>query len=87
MELNREQIIKALEYFIEDECCVRTVVHDALALIKELTDENERLRADTVREMEHKIWLEFSDCLDEELAKVESFRASVSEIVKEMVEG
>ena len=88
MELNREQIIKALECCksplssdcencsytgkrLEDgvyEGCVNCLVGDALSLIKELTEENERLsqslansksilansKADTVRKMETK---------------------------------
>ena len=60
-ELNREQIIKALECCIsevkQDDCpcdacpykdngCNRNLLPDALSLIKELTEENERLRAD-----------------------------------------
>ena len=55
MELNREQIIKALEYCAkgnichlchkgESRHCYEEVMLDALALIKELTEENERLR-------------------------------------------
>ena len=68
MELNREQIIKALEcctyggdktksqvevcspcpYFYEGNC-TQVLKEHALALIKELTDENERIKADTIR--------------------------------------
>ena len=54
MELNREQIIKALECCNEehtcnecpycDNCYNGKVVENALSLIKELTEENERLR-------------------------------------------
>ena len=51
--LNAEFIIKSLEYFIEDECASRTVVHDALDLItsqeqriKELAEEVESLGAE-----------------------------------------
>jgi hypothetical protein len=64
MELNREQIIKAMECCrtnSEMDCidcpyrnkgndlyagCVNTLLVDALSLIKELTEENERLRAE-----------------------------------------
>lgn len=112
MELNREQIIKALEccdadnptcgecpfYDNHDYCW--NVNKQALALIKELTEENDRLRdtayrlecevhrerADTVGKMQHKIWLEFSDCTEEEEISVGSFRASVDQIAKEMLE-
>jgi hypothetical protein len=68
MELNKEQIIKALEccasekYIceqcpieqkIKDDCeCGEVVARNALALIKELTEENERLRAE--KEAENK---------------------------------
>lgn len=54
MELNREQIIKALEYCNTAKRCIdcpyresdcETLYPNALALIKELTEENERLRA------------------------------------------
>ena len=55
MELNREKIVKALEYCNTAERCLDcpyrdnecvTLYPDALALIKELTEENERLRAE-----------------------------------------
>ncbi len=173
MELNREQIIKALGYCKspkltkcdgcpreqEDGHCMYRLNADALALIKELTekekksdrvfsdlykeaetylaqreclrnqvknltDENERLRAekeaenkelfykwkkladetadryeglyqdakkalaaDIVWKMHHKIWLEFSDCYEEETVSIGSLRASVDQIAKEMLEG
>jgi hypothetical protein len=62
MELNREQITKALEWcssggncinclendknlFLSKEGCMAVQMRNALALIKELTEENERLRA------------------------------------------
>jgi hypothetical protein len=60
MELNAEQIIKALECCANnDECvgeacpyyatgCEKSMPKDALSLIKELTEENERLRAESV---------------------------------------
>ena len=59
MELNREQIIKALECctrkdcsmatnadcpLIDDEFCAVKLPHYALALIKAISEENERLR-------------------------------------------
>ena len=53
MELNREQIVKALECCIDCECdacgysfgdCQLNLMREALALIRELTEENERLR-------------------------------------------
>ena len=62
MKLNREQIIKALECCINDECdkCGRTfgncqvnLMFDALALIKELTEENKKLYA-SYTELERK---------------------------------
>ena len=57
MELNAEQIIKALECctsrscgadcpYYDTELCQVAIMRDALALIKELTEENERLRAE-----------------------------------------
>ena len=60
MELNREQIIKGLEAFsgcgFGEDCLGNQcpyfdrncgdMIEDALSLIKELTEENERLRAD-----------------------------------------
>ena len=57
MELNREQIIKALEYCFNDKpcngCewhevgngCIAKLEQSALSLINELTEENERLRS------------------------------------------
>ena len=44
------------------------------------------IRADAVRKMQHKIWLEFSDCTEEEKITVGSFRASIDQIAKEMLE-
>lgn len=57
MELNRDQIIKALEHCIRDSTCEQCnlspstcyIQEDALALIKELTEEKERLRAEKKR--------------------------------------
>ena len=60
MELNAEQIIKALECCSKGTCmacplkedyspCLNTVAYSALSLIKELTEENERLRANCVK--------------------------------------
>ncbi len=63
MELNREQIIKALEYcssggqcykrsendknpFLSKEGCMAVQMRNAVAHIKQLTKENERLRAE-----------------------------------------
>ena len=58
MELNRDEIIKALEcctnaeqccddcILLEDRNCGVHLLKNALALIKELTEENERLRAE-----------------------------------------
>jgi hypothetical protein len=54
MELNRDQIIKALEHCIRDTTCEQCnyspstcfIQENALSLINELTEENERLRAE-----------------------------------------
>ncbi len=122
MEHNKEQITKALECCKDAYDCLTCDIYKrgctggfrialakkALAIIKELTEENERLKkhnaaliednhilssecipmakADTVREMHHKIWLEFSDCFEEETVSIGSLRASVDQIAKEMVE-
>lgn len=54
MELNREQIVKALECCVESTCCEECpacgfcygqewVVENALAIIRELTEENKRI--------------------------------------------
>ena len=53
MELNREQIIKALECLVDNysengSYNTYVTLRDALALIKELTAENVRLRASSV---------------------------------------
>ena len=55
MKLNREQIVKVLECCAEGDCdgcprysfygCMRANIATALALIRELTEENERLQA------------------------------------------
>lgn len=56
MELNREQLIKGLESctnrscgvdcpYYEAELCQDAIMRDALSLIKELTEENERLKS------------------------------------------
>lgn len=73
MELNREQIIKALESCIKAQCenccnlgnwheqwnCMTDIMKNALALIKELTEENERLHAScTELTQECKKWQE-----------------------------
>lgn len=77
MKLNREEIIKALEYCTGikqiDACancpahlgcndCVDFLREESLALIKELTDENEKLR-DTIDEVAdiNSVWV--NDCI------------------------
>ena len=50
-------------------------------------DELQTVRADTVKKMHHKIWLEFSDCYEEETVSIGSLRASIDQIAKEMLEG
>lgn len=56
MELNRDQVIKALECCINDECdkcgvpfgnCQANLMQDALSLINELTEDNEA-QAETI---------------------------------------
>ena len=107
MELNREQIIKALECCNGGDCetCKALGVacdatwkfhKDALALIKELTEENERLRdtayrlecevhrerADTVRKMQERLYPLYKVlCVDEG-----DWRYEVDQIAKEMLE-
>ena len=69
MELNREQIIKALKCISSTEdvlcagcdyrkydglACHRIGANNALALIKELTEENERLRGERAKFFEYK---------------------------------
>lgn len=73
MELNREQIIKALEHCINRKDCSDCVIKskefrsgcigrpraffkNALSLIKELTDENERLKTRNV-DLEQKLMI------------------------------
>ena len=62
-ELNREEIIKALECCSKDDCdncpntfgnCYSNLAREALSLIKDLTEENERLRAD-LTELTHRM--------------------------------
>lgn len=81
MELNREQIIKALECHASgkidncihcpynnidlkyDETCAQRMLGDAILLIKELTEENERLSAEKEaenKELFHK-WKKIAD--------------------------
>jgi hypothetical protein len=115
-ELNRDEIIKALEIHSDnnaescmDRCpysamryCGSEMAKDALSLIKELQtlintlhdklDEGyakfvDEERADTVREMQERIRLEFSDCyLNDEIC-YGRFKTAVDRIAKEMVEG
>lgn len=65
--MEREQIIKALECcttldgcekcpYYNKASCGANLRRDALALIKELTEENERLKADSVREIFKEIY-------------------------------
>lgn len=98
MELNREQIIKALECcasegFQDCENCPLNIPHQpcskvklpriSLALIKELTEENERLRADTVRK--------FAERLNANFKKYErsnwAVRAIIDKTKEELCEG
>ena len=117
MELNKEQIIKALECcktVSELDCktcgykgkigddgayigCVNCLIADALALIQELTEENERLRdtayrlesevhrerADTVKKMQNELKKTFSALCKGEM--VDLYRI-IEQIAKEMLE-
>ena len=64
MKLNREQIVKALEccsvnegcadcHYWENFKCINFLLRDALALIRELTEENERLQGALKAEERH----------------------------------
>lgn len=111
MELNRDQIVKALE------CCVNHMCNEcplrdgrcangemgrlALAIIKELTEENERLHAscteleqkcasvksDTVRKMQERLTLEFDRLHKSNFMTPEVRQWIIDQITKEMLEG
>ena len=101
--LNAEQIIKALECcLVENDCtgcplhhqykidCLKYAGEKALSLIKELTEENERLRADTVRKMLERIK---EDAISVSLLSnppkfmLEIREDALDQIAKEMLEG
>ena len=93
MELNREQIIKALECFHQrilktnlaekvTESEIMAVIN-ALSLIKELTEENERLRAENDELCDNIACLEF----DNENAERRTVRKMQSEIEARCIKG
>ena len=93
MELNRDQIVKALECWIKNFDGKLTdfkTLCEALALIKELTEENERLREDVVAQLEAEV--ESSDKYIEEYDGSEVQKAynkglrDALKIAKEMLE-
>lgn len=67
-EVNRDRIIKALELHSKlkpcmevcpyggDNFCGGRMAEDALKLIKELTEENERIKADTIRNIKIRVY-------------------------------
>lgn len=101
MELNRDQIIKALKWCSELRLCVdcpmraegyfshsgnacrQALMENALALIKELTAENERLRAEVVaKEAEYDDMLHQRDSVEKalETAEVNTARKMMEKI-------
>ena len=111
MELNAEQIKKALEccatdddcageqcpFYVDCQFCITRISKDALALIKELTDENEKIgienfnlicelshiKEDTVRKMQERLIAEFRK--DDRMNFY--LRKTLDQIAKEMLEG
>lgn len=60
-ELNREQVIRNLERLVDKHgengsYTTYCTLSDSLALIKELTEENERLRSDVVGQLEAEVY-------------------------------
>ena len=101
-ELNREQIIKALECCIKTQCenccnlgdwheqwnCMTNLMSKALTLIKELTEENERWRADTVRKMQERLKADAVTIQDHtgKLGVVVGV-GNIDDVAREMLEG
>ena len=107
MELNRDEIIKALRCCIEgvstdfncEKCpifrtpnCMTILYEESLSLIKELTEENERLRADVAKEFTcgfakpHKV-LECPIFDEIERTKADTVRKMHSEIKERCIKG
>ena len=102
MELNREQIIKALECCSKETCedcpyanedifdtsCGINMAKDALALIKELTEENERLRAEC--ENQSLLWKKHFESIYEtakETVKADTVRKMQERIKEHCIKG
>lgn len=94
--MEREQIVKALECCTDDNCrncpikqpnatCVGKLMKNSIALIKELADENERVRAATVRKMQERL----KSLLVVDLMAITKEQAifCIDRIAKEMLEG
>ena len=48
--------------------------------------QEDKVRAETVKKMQHLLWLEFSDCMEEETITVLSMRNSINEVAAELLE-
>ena len=99
MELNREQIIKALEccsttgdcpkclYNDDTSLCINRILKDALSLIKELTEENESLKQSL--DHEHASFMEIFGQYGEKCDKLaeenERLHASCKELTQKCV--
>ena len=96
MELNREQIVKALEWcssggncfnclenektpLLSKEGCMAVQMRNALALIKELTEENERLRAENENKCKDCAGCiaDKCDCANIEAYAVEKYKSAI----------
>ena len=107
-ELNREQIIKALECCVTQGVACRTcpliydkrgarcyayLKQDALSLIKELTEENERLRADNDRLIKEAVFSPMERAKNTNIVRANTVRkmsallnAQIDEITRSRIE-
>ena len=103
-ELNREQIIKALECWVKNfdgKVTDFKTLCEAIVLIKELTEENERLRdtayrlecevhrerADTVEDIKLRFAMRFGTYTDKDMTPITEVFWLLDKFAKEMLEG
>lgn len=91
MGLNREEIIKALEWCIQSESCeyceynegkadVCNIRSDALSLIKQLAEENESLKANAVPRSECEKWYAEYHKVKEDLKQEKMYHRSTEKL-------
>lgn len=96
--MDREQIVKALEWCADQPCCkycpredgcdgVGSLLQDALALIRDLDSEKEMAKADTLSDLQTRFAMHFGTYTREDTIKVSDVFKLLERFTEEILEG